>query len=441
MPDRIIKKGVVQPFERFVQLESSSGLAILIAAGVAIILANSPWSHTYHEIWEQKITVRIFDLLVLDKTLHHWISDGLMTVFFFVIGLEIKRELLVGELNTVRKATLPIFAAIGGMLFPILFFLLTNQNPESRNGWGIVMATDIAFALAIVKLLGDRVPLGLKVLITAFAIVDDLGAILVVAAVYSESISWTYIVYAFIILAFLFFLSARDLYNKYFFIIMAVVVWVLFLKSGLHSTIAGVFMALTIPIGRKANVRDYHDGMQESLSSIIEDEGEKDGTTHLLSKKQIESIDTMEVLTEEVSSPLQHLEHKLHGWVAYIVMPLFALANAGVAFKQVSDSAATLAAIIAGALVIGNCIGVTSLSLLAVKLKVADLPDGVTVRHIVGISMLAGVGFTMSIFITGLAYQDPDLVKASKLGVLGGSLIAGLLGYSILRSLGNKQEA
>ena len=430
---KVLKRVVIRPFEKFFQLESASGMLIFGATLLAFIIMNSPWGHAYAEFWEQDLGIRLLNIVVLEKPLHLWINDGLMAVFFFVIGLEIKRELVIGELNSLRKAALPVFAALGGMLFPICIFLFANHDPSTRDGWGIVMATDIAFALAIIKLLGNRIPDGLKILLTAFAIVDDIGAVIVVAAFYSHGLDWVLILDAAILMGILFLLASRTFYNKYIYIISACIVWFLFLKAGLHPTLAGILMAFTIPIRRKVNVREFDSDVRDSLDAIIDEEDSKAGGSPLLTPEQMDAIDSIEDLTDAVSSPLQHLEHKLHGWVAYVIMPLFALANAGFVVTTVEGTAGTLALIIGISLIAGNAIGVFSMTFLSVKLGIAELPEDVTWKQIIGISFLAGVGFTMSIFITNLAYTDDTLINASKLGIACGSMIAGLLGYFWLR--------
>jgi len=425
-------KVITNSLKHFIKLETSSSIILFIVSIVAIIWANSSYGYLYEEIWNHKFTIGFADTkFYLSKQLILWINDGLMAIFFFVIGLEVKREILVGELTTVRKASLPIFAAIGGMLFPVLVFLLLNNGRIGDEGWGIPMATDIAFTLGILKILGKRVPLGLKIFLTAFAIVDDIGAVLVIAVFYSTNIQWDLISYAMLIYGVLAFLSYRRVYSMYFYFIIGVVIWLLFLKSGIHPTIAGILMAFTIPINRKVDLSQYLKLVYEQLNVFKEN---KSDTKKLMSLEQMQAIDSLESINESVHSPLQHLEHNLHGWVSYIIMPIFALANAGVviSFSGLEDTS-HISLNIALALVLGNTIGIMLMSFIGVKLKLADLPDGVNFTKLFGVSLLGGLGFTMSLFIANLAYTDQNLIMASKMGIIIGSLGAGVLGYLILR--------
>jgi NhaA family Na+:H+ antiporter len=428
-------KRILTPIQKFVRIESLSGILLFGATILALILANSPLADRFQSLWQYKMGISTsgFELV---KPLILWINDGLMAIFFFLIGLEIKRELMIGELNSVKKASFPLFAAIGGMLVPVLFFLILNKNPDNSHAWGIPMATDIAFSLAILTLLGKRVPIGLKVFLIAFAIVDDLGAVMVIALFYSESIKWSLIGISLILLAVLFFLSYRKIYARGLILVFGIIIWVLFLKAGIHPTIAGVLLALTIPIRQQVGIETYVD----NLCTIVDDiKDSADPSSPLLSKKQIEGIDSLEDWTEKVQSPLQHLEHKLHNWVAYLIMPLFALSNAGVAFQGGGGLDSMLGGIIAISLIVGKLIGVTLFAWMAVKLGFAELPEEVNFKQVIGVSLLAGVGFTMSIFVANLAFFGNDyLLDSAKVGILIGSLIAGVSGYLVLR-MGSKK--
>ncbi len=421
---------ILTPFQKFARIESLSGMLLFGTTLLALILANSPLADRFQSLWQFKMGISTsgFELV---KPLIFWINDGLMAIFFFLIGLEIKRELLIGELNSVKKASFPLFAAIGGMLIPVLLFLILNKNPENSRAWGIPMATDIAFSLAILRLLGKRVPLGLKVFLIAFAIVDDLGAVMVIALFYSESIKWSLIAIAIVLLAILFILSYRRIYAKGIILVFGIVIWLLFLKAGIHPTIAGVLLAFTIPIRQRIGMETY----VEKLCDIVDDIKESgEPETPLLSKNQIEGIDNLEEWTEKVQSPLQHLEHNLHQWVAFLIMPLFALSNAGVTFQGGGNLDSMLGGIIMISLVAGKLIGVTFFSWVGVKSGLAELPEGVNYKQVIGIAMLAGVGFTMSIFVANLAFSgNMFLLDSAKAGILAGSLIAGVLGYIVLR--------
>ncbi|NRA51788.1 MAG: Na+/H+ antiporter NhaA [Phaeodactylibacter sp.] len=432
----MLKQLLISPMEKFIKIESLSGILLFAATIIAVAWANSPFGDTYQAIWGYELGVQMTNFELI-KPVILWINDGLMAIFFFLIGLEIKRELSVGELNSAKKAIFPFFAAVGGIAFPAVVFLLVNKDPETLAGWAIPMATDIAFSLAIMKLLGDRVPLNLKVFLTAFAIVDDLGAVLIIALFYSSGIKWMLIVAAFILLGLLFLLTMRGLYSKYLLLVVGVIVWLLFLKAGIHPTIAGVLLAFTVPIHRKINVPEFMDALDELQVKIRKAPAGKNG---LLSKDQIKYIDNLDDWATEVQSPLQRMEHKLHNWVAYVIMPIFALSNAGVTIGTDTVLNTNLILGIALALIVGKAVGVFLMSNLALKLGISQLPEGVKNLQILGVSFLAGVGFTMSIFIANLAFSgQPALLDSAKVGILIGSLLAGLTGYILLRQLGGKR--
>ena len=425
-------KRVSNSIKRFIKLETSSSILLFAFSILALVWANSSYDYIYNEILQRKFAIGFVETnFYIAKPLILWINDGLMSVFFFVIGLEVKREILVGELKTIRKASFPILAAIGGMFFPILIFMTLNKGEIGIEGWGIPMATDIAFTLGILKLLGKRVPLSLKIFLTAFAIVDDIGAVLVIAVFYSSNIQWDLLTYAMLIIGFMGILSYKRIYSKYFHFIVGVVVWLLFLKSGIHPTIAGILMAFTIPIQRKVDLREYFIVVTKQLNFF---KGEISHENKLMNKKQLQAVDSIEIISEEIQSPLQHLEHSLHGWVSYVIMPIFALANAGVvlSFDGLGNTS-HITFNIAIALVLGNTIGIMLMSYIGIKLKITDMPKGVKFVHLFGVSLLGGLGFTMSLFIVNLAYTNESFIVASKMGVILGSLVAGILGYIVLR--------
>ncbi|HEY9168359.1 MAG TPA: Na+/H+ antiporter NhaA [Lutibacter sp.] len=425
-------KAISGSLNQFINLETTGSLLLFAFSILAVILANSPLGNYYEQFWRYKIAIGFVNTdFYLEKSLILWINDGLMAIFFFVIGLEVKREVLSGELTTLRKASLPIFAAVGGMAFPVFIFIFFNQGKVGAEGWGIPMATDIAFTLGILKLLGNRVPLGLKIFLTVFAIVDDIGAVLVIAVFYSANIQWDLISYAILIVSGLGLLSYKHLYSKYFFFVMGFAVWVLFLKPGVHPTIAGILLALTIPMYRKINLSEYEKALSAQLENF---KRRKFKNPQLLNKSQLEIVDEIENISSQVQSPLQHLENSLHGWVSYVIMPIFALANAGVvlSFSGLANTG-HITINIALALVFGNIIGIMLLSYLAIKFKFADLPKGVKFKNLLGVSILGGLGFTMSLFITNLAYDNEAFIVAAKMGVILGSLVAGILGYMVLR--------
>ena len=421
---------IISPFQKFVKIESLSGILLFTATVIALIWANSPYGHVYESIWQYKIGIR-FQNFELEKSLILWINDGLMAIFFFLIGLELKREFLIGELDTIKKATFPFIAALGGVIAPIALFFILNKNPETTNGWGIPMATDIAFALAILKLLGNRVPLSIKVFLTAFAIIDDIGAVLVIALFYSATINWMLLVYALILLSILGFLAYRKIYINYIYLFSGIIIWFLFLKSGIHPTIAGVLLAFTIPIRQKINLNEYTNKITHILDKIKTDTYNKN---NMLSKGQIEQIENLEICTEKVRSPLQDLEYGLHHWVAFFIMPVFALSNAGVIINTDMNLDYSLITNIAVGLFVGKLVGISTFSYIGVKLKITELPNGIRFKQIIGVAILAGVGFTMSIFIANLAFvETPTYIDSAKIGILIGSMISGIVGYIILR--------
>jgi len=354
-----------------------------------------------------------------------------MAVFFFLIGLEIKREVMIGELNSLRKASFPFFAALGGMAIPITLYIIMNEDPATSHGWGIPAATDIAFSLAILQLLGSRVPISLKVFLAAFAIVDDIGAVLLIALFYSTGIKWLLLLIALGIILILILLSIRGIYNKYLYFAAGAVVWLLFLRAGFHPTVAGVLLAFTIPLRKKIDVKTY----AVNLCDIVDEfKDAGDGKSPVLSKEQVDYIDDLEDWTSKVQSPLQHLEHSLHNWVAYLIIPVFAFANAGVNLTTGTDIDYRLILIIVLSLFAGKSIGITLFTWLGRKFKLTVIPGNIKGSQLVGIAFLAGVGFTMSIFISNLAFVDnPSVVNSAKIGIIAGSLISGLTGYLILR--------
>ncbi len=424
---------IFQPFQRFFKIEASGGIVLLIFTLIALVWANSPWSDIYRKIWHYKFTIGIPEVFSISKDILHWINDGLMAIFFFVVGLEIKRELVTGELSTFKKASLPIAAAIGGMMVPALLFFLLNRNPNTENGWGIPMATDIAFTLGILSLLGKRVPVALKVFLVAFAIVDDLGAILIIAMFYSEQIFWNYLLIGLALVILLIIFNQLNIKIIPVYMFVGIFIWWFFLKSGIHPTIAGVLIAFTIPLRRKIRLSEFRDKIQHSLDVFCTNPNTVDKIT--LTHEQLAAIDNMETEIFNVQSPVQQLEHQLHGFVTYVVMPLFALTNAGVILRSASleNVFTDLSGIIELSLVLGKMVGIFLFSWLAVKFKVASLPDNVKWSNIMSLGLLGGMGFTMSLFISNLAFSSEALLNPAKIGILTGSLIAGVMGYFSLR--------
>ncbi len=417
--------------QKFIKIESFSGILLFTATVFALLLSNLPFHEFYSSIWTYKIGIASKHFTLV-KPLILWINDGLMAIFFFLIGLEIKREILIGELNSVKKASLPVFAAVGGMFVPFLIYIILNQNPETANGWGISMATDIAFTLAMLKLLGNRVPLGLKIFLTAFAIIDDLGAILIIALFYTQEIGWNLLLIAGGLLLVLYVLAYLKIHSKVLLFAFGVVVWFLFLKSGIHPTIAGILLAFAVPIRQKINEYKYTEKLNEISKRIIT--SANTDNLPMLTKAQIEEIANLEDLTNKVQSPLQQLEHRLHNVIAFLVMPVFALANAGVHFSSELSIDLALVTTISLSLLLGKTIGVFSFTYLSVKLKLASLPENINFKLIFGAAILSGIGFTMSLFIGGLAFAD-NLVylSSAKVGIIAGSVLSGIVGVIALK--------
>ena len=425
------KNTFLPPFQKFIKIESFSGILLLLSTILALVWANSPFGDSYRELWQYDIGI-ITETFEFQKPLILWINDGLMAVFFFLIGLEIKRELMIGELNTPKKIAFPLVGAIGGMLVPVVFFLLLNQNPETTKGWGIPMATDIAFSLAVLNVLGKRVPLSLKIFLTAFAIVDDIGAVLVIALFYSGSINMTLLLIALALLAGLYVFSYKGFYSPFIMFIFGTIIWFLFLQAGLHPTVAGILMAFSVPIRQKIDTSTFLEQLENvyndiKTSSILQ--------TPILSNEQIENIDDLQDWTAKFQSPLQKLERSLHSWVAYFVIPIFALANAGVLIDSSMDLDTALVINIIICLILGKGIGVSSLVMLAKRFKIIEVPGDITFKDILGVSFLAGIGFTMAIFIASLAFAStPEYIDSAKVGILIASFISAIIGYLILRS-------
>ena len=366
-----------------------------------------------------------------------------MAIFFFLIGLELKRELLVGEINTLKKAIFPLFAALGGIFVPIAFYLFLNDNPATAKGWGIPMATDIAFALAILSMLGKRVPLSLKVFLTAFAIIDDIAAVVVIAVFYSSNVDVVLLLSGVGVIVLLAFVYKYIKYNLEIGLVLAVVTWFLFLKSGIHPTIAGVLLAFTIPLRRNLNMKEFAYNLSSISNEIVKkstDDVDDNSDKHILTSEEIECIDNLDELSSEAVAPLQHLEHKLHNLTAYVILPIFAFANAGVAIGAGYAYDMNLIFNIAISLFLGKLIGVVLFSFVGIKLRLTEMPNDLNFKHIIGIAAIAGVGFTMSIFIDYLAFAGNERsIISAKIGVIVGSFLSGIMGYLILM-LASKDE-
>ena len=429
-----IDKYLLDPISRFINNSTTSGILLFASAVVALILANSPLQHAYHHFWEHTFSIG-FDNFTVSKSLHHWINDGLMSIFFFVIGLELKREIIAGSLSKPKDAILPIFAGLGGMIFPALLYLAFNSSGETTSGWGIPMATDIAFALGILYMLGDRIPVSLKVFLTALAIADDLGAVLVIAIFYTSDISTMSLLVGggfFTILVLANILGVRNMVFYGFIGIGGL--WLAFLLSGVHATIAGVIAALTIP----ANVKIQDKQFVMKMNRLTNDfEKSTPNNVSLLTHNQLEIVEKIRFYSKAALTPLQQLEHAMHPLVAYFVMPIFALANAGITFSgSFTDNMVSNVSLgVIFGLVFGKFIGIVLISKIMVKYNLATLPYKLKWRHIYGVALLAGVGFTMSLFITDLAFDDPIHTIQAKIGIFIASVICGTAGFFVLRKV------
>lgn len=427
------ERWVIDPMKRFINNSTTSGIVLFSSAGLALILANSPWKEEYHHLWHTVFSIGFGDFVVA-KDLHHWINDGLMAVFFFVVGLELKREVVAGELSNPKNAIMPLVAAVGGMVVPALVYLAFNPSGPASSGWGIPMATDIAFALGILYLFGDRVPLSLKIFLTALAIADDIGAVLVIAFFYTSNIDLVNLLTGVAFMVVLVVANLTGVRNTIFYGIIGIGgLWLAFLMSGVHATIAGVLAAFTIPANVKVSEKTYSDVLNSLLDSF---RNAKPNKLRTVTNEQFHILENIQKFSNSALTPLQRLEHKMHPLVAFGVMPIFALANAGVTLDSnfMTHFVSPVAIGIMAGLLIGKLIGIMGAVWLVRKLGWADLPEGLRMPHMWGAAFLASIGFTMSLFITELAFRDPDLVMQAKIGVLAVSIFCSLAGYLIINS-------
>jgi Na+:H+ antiporter, NhaA family len=423
---------LLKPFNSFIQNESTAGIFLLSCSVLSLVLSNSPLQDEFHHLWEYKFSIGFGDYMI-SNTLHHWINDGLMAMFFFVVGLELKREIMGGELSSLSNAMLPIGAAIGGMVVPALTFIIFNYDTPNRDGWGIPMATDIAFALGILSLLGKRVPLSIKIFLTALAITDDLGAVLIIAIFYTSDISLLNLATGALFMVTLLAANYLGVRSTLFYGIVGIGgLWLAFLMSGVHATVAGVLAALTIPartkideIGFAFRLRNYVKEFEEIPPNSVT----------LLEPEQLYVVDKITQLTKAASTPLQRLEHALHPIVLFFIMPIFALANAGISLQGLTfqDVITPVSVGVFLGLLLGKFVGVVGASWLFLKMGWATLPEDMPFKNIYGLAMLAGIGFTMSLFITNLAFKSQDVIMQAKVGTLSASLLAGFIGFLILR--------
>lgn len=415
-----------------------ASILLFVVAIMAACVANSPIAPVYQDFLSQELHLRIGDFNLFSHgghplTMIEFVNDCLMTVFFLSVGLEIKRELLVGELSSFREALLPFIAACGGMLLPVLLYSLsvTQGTPEAQ-GMAIPMATDIAFSLGVLSLLGKRVPLSLKVFLTAFAVVDDIGGILVIALFYSSEVAYGYLLIAALLYGILYYLGTRGMTQKIFYLSGGLIIWYLFLQSGIHSTISGVILAFVIPAHPRLDAGRYI----EQIRTVINRFPVSHSDNIVLNNEQIAKLKQVERASDFVISPLQSLEDNLHGVVNFLILPLFAFANAGVVLGG-GDVVGNVSIAVAVGLLLGKFVGIYFFTWLAIKSKVASMPLGMNWKNIAGVSLLGGIGFTVSLFIANLSFAAgyPDLLNQAKFGVLVGTVVAGVLGYVVLNAV------
>lgn len=421
-----------QPFARFFQIESASGFLLLGATAIALLLANSPWSAWFAEIWQIRIRLAVGHF-ELNKPLLLCINDSLMTIFFFVVGLEIKRELVAGELRDPRKAALPIVAALGGMLVPTGIYLLFEGGRPGQSGWGIPVATDIAFVAGFLALLGSRVPASLKIMLMSLAIADDIGAILLIAVFYSTGVSLVALGYAAAGFGVIYFFNRIGVRQVSIYVVIGAGIWLACLKSGVHPTVAGLLLGFLTPSRAWVGTPGFPNVLTNVLQHLVKS---SDESTQKHRQKALSKVVTV---AREGTSPLERLEFALHPWVAFVIMPLFALANAGVGI-EVAGLGSPVAIAVASGLVLGKPIGIVSFSWIATRLGLASLPSEVNWKVMLGSGCLAGIGFTMSIFIAGLALEG-NLLDEGKIGTLAGSGISAVLGCILLLAFMPKRSA
>jgi NhaA family Na+:H+ antiporter len=429
MDDPVAREGrSTNPFQEFFRTEAAGGALLVACACAALVVANSGAAETYHRFLTTTITIAAGSH-ALALSVHQWINDGLMAVFFLLVGLEINLEALAGELASPRHAALPIAGAIGGMVVPAAIYLVTNGGGMASRGWAIPMATDIAFAIGVLALVAPRAPSGLKIFLTALAIVDDMGAVFVIALFYTSAIAWGALAIAGIILLSLVALNVLHVHRLTPYLLLGLGLWFFVHESGVHATIAGVLLAFTIPTRTRINAAEFSTSARGLLDHF--DRTETGDLLVLTSKGQQEAIIGLERASEAVTAPLLRLEHALHGFSAFVVMPLFAFSNAGVGLNGSFGGGVTVAVILG--LAIGKPLGITAAALAAVRMRLASLPSGVSWTAVHGAAWLGGIGFTMSLFIATLAFGGTTLLDGAKVGILSGSVAAGTVGAVVVR--------
>jgi len=430
---------VLTPFEEFIHRQTTSGLLLMGSAIIALFLANGSLAEAYQHLIHTPISLNIGSWAI-NMSMHHWVNDGLMALFFFVVGLELKREIMVGELSDLRQAALPIIAAVGGMVVPALIYLAFNHNGEAAQGWGVPMATDIAFAVGVLVLLASRVPKALITFLVALAIADDLGAVLVIALFYTQELALNWLLASAVLVVILMSFNYAGIRKAMPYFIVAVLLWYALLQSGVHATLAGVIGAFTVPARSKYDPNLFADLINEQIDRFIANRHQDD--TLMTNEKLYTIVQNLEESVNGVQTPLQRLEHIWHLPVAFIVIPIFAIFNAGIPLQLGTLSETFSHPVMLGVtfgLLFGKFIGITGACWLALRLGIGQLPTGTRFSQIAAVSVLAGIGFTMSIFIAELGFvNQPQYLLMAKTGVLTASLLAGLIGFVWLWWLGHK---
>jgi Na+:H+ antiporter, NhaA family len=438
---RTVPSRFIRPVLEFTRVEAAGGAVLLVAAIVALIWANSPYYESYFSLLETHIQIDGW-FIHFDESVLHVINDGLMAIFFFVVGLEIKRELVVGELNSLKKAALPAMAALGGMLVPALIYVAIVANAESGavHGWGIPMATDIAFSVGVVALLGTRISVGAKLFLLALAIVDDIGAIIVIAIFYTQDLDFIWLGLAFVGIAVIYAARRAGVQHTLFYVLVGTFVWYGFLESGVHATIAGVILGLMTPV----HARYTDEQFRQKAKQVLDRWDLNRASPHAEERLDQDALELAAVAKSSVS-PLDRIEHALHPWSSFVIVPIFALANAGVRFVGgeagiIDELLSPVALGVAVGLALGKPIGITVATWIALRFKIGVLPRRTTIKTVIGLGALAGIGFTVSLFITDLAFREDLFTDEAKLGIFLGSAVAGVVGFLILRAMKTPQE-
>lgn len=421
------REAFARTFQRFSTHSEASGIILVVCAVIAVVWNNSILSSGYYSLTRAVLTI-VVNGFGLAEPFIFWVNDGLMAIFFLAVGLEIKREIVVGELSSVKKAVLPLAAALGGMIFPAIIYFAFNSRGDFSHGWGIPVATDIAFALGVLALLGNRIPIGLKVFLAALAIADDVGAVAVIALFYSHGLSAAFLMASCGVVLLLLLGNRMNIRSSWFYGILGVVLWCFVLKSGIHATVAGVALAMTIPARSRIPSTTFVSQARHVLGEIDAD--------NIIAGQTQDAVQQLESLCDSVQTPLQQFEHALQPFVSYLILPVFALVNAGILLTGLDITAIFGSSVTLGimsGLVFGKVVGVFSFVWLAIKLRIAELPSGVGMSNMFGVSWLCGIGFTMSLFIAGLAFGESWIMTNAKIGIFCASVAAGIIGYTLLR--------